>query len=96
MAIFNQAQRYGQIQLARRVGRSIPWLGAVLAVGAIGVAIRRKGFVGGTVDTALNAMPFVGGLKNAVEAVRGRDFIRDREIRRSVSPRWPEAGKASR
>jgi hypothetical protein len=31
-------------------------------------------------DSALNAIPFVGGLKNAVEVVRGRDFIRDREV----------------
>ena len=29
-------------------------------------------------DTALDFIPFVGGVKNAAEVVRGRDFIRDR------------------
>ena len=29
-------------------------------------------------DTALDFIPFVGGLKNAAEVARGRDFIRDR------------------
>jgi hypothetical protein len=33
---------------------------------------------GGAVDTALDFIPFVGGAKNAVEVVRGRDFIADR------------------
>ena len=59
--------------------RSIPWLGAVLAVAYVGTAIRRKGVVGGTMDSALNAIPFVGGMKLAAEMVRGRDFIRDRD-----------------
>ena len=59
--------------------RSVPWLGAVLAVAYVGTAIRRKGVVGGTMDSALNAIPFVGGMKLAAEMVRGRDFIRDRD-----------------
>jgi hypothetical protein len=46
---------------------------------ALGTAIRQKGFLGGSVDTALNAIPFVGGMKNAAEMIRGRDFIRDRQ-----------------
>jgi len=79
-----QAARYGQIRLAQRVGRSLPWIGAAIALVTLGSAIRRKGFVGGAVDTALNAVPFVGGFKNAAELYRGRDFIRDREIRKQV------------
>ena len=39
-------------------------------------------FVG--VDTALNAMPIVGAMKNVVEAVRGRDFIADRPAVRTL------------
>ena len=66
--------------MSTRLSRSIPWIGAAVAILAIGSAIRRKGFVGGTVDTALNAVPYVGGLKNLAEVVRGRDFIRDRKI----------------
>jgi len=78
MAIPQQAVRYGQRRLARRFARSIPWLGVAFALMAVGSAIRRKGLFGGTFDSALNAIPFVGGLKNAIEIARGRDFIRDR------------------
>ena len=49
-----------------------------VALVTVGQAIRRKGALGGSVDTALDFIPWVGGVKNAAEAVRGRDFIRDR------------------
>jgi hypothetical protein len=78
MSIQNAA-RFGQIRLARRVGRSLPWVGAAIALYALGTAIREKGLLGGSVDTALNAIPFVGGAKNAAEIIRGRDFIRNRQ-----------------
>ena len=78
MAIQQQALKYGQRRLLRRASRSLPWIGAAIALVTIGSAIRRKGLVGGTLDSALNAIPFVGGVKNACEVVRGRDFIRDR------------------
>ena len=79
MSIQN-ATRFGQIRLARRVGRSLPWVGAAIALYALGTAIRQKGLLGGSVDTALNAIPFVGGVKNAAEMIRGRDFIQDRRV----------------
>lgn len=53
----------------------MPWLGGLLALAAIGSAIRRKGLFRGSLDTALNFTPVVGTLKNVAEAVRGRDFI---------------------
>ena len=80
MSIRHQAVRYGQRRLTRRVSRSLPWVGAVIALATLGAAIRRKGFVGGTLDTALNAIPFIGGVKTVTEVARGRDFIRDRRI----------------
>lgn len=58
----------------------MPWLGGVVALVALGGAIRRKGVLGGTVDTALDMIPFVGGAKNLAELGRGRDFIRDKRI----------------
>jgi hypothetical protein len=58
-----------------RMGRVLPWIGVAFALVSIGAAIRRKGFVRGSVDSALNAMPVVGSLKAAAEMVRGRDFI---------------------
>jgi hypothetical protein len=78
MSITRQAVQYGQRRIARKMLRAMPWLGGVVAIAMVGAAIRRKGFIRGTVDTALDFIPYVGGLKNAAEAVRGRDFIRDR------------------
>jgi hypothetical protein len=80
MSMRAQAVRYGERRLKRRVARSLPWVGGLIALATIGGAIRRKGFFGGTVDSALNAIPWVGGMKNAAEVYRGRDFIRDKRL----------------
>jgi hypothetical protein len=64
--------------MARRLLRAAPWLGGILALATLGAAIRRKGTVRGTVDTALDFTPVVGGIKNVAEVMRGRDFIDDR------------------
>lgn len=53
----------------------MPWLGSAIAIATLGSAVRRKGWLGGTTDTALDLVPFVGGMKNLAEAARGRDFI---------------------
>ena len=71
-------KQYAGRKLTRRLYRSVPWIGGALALVTIGAAIRKKGFFGGTIDTALDMIPFVGGAKNLVEAGRGRDFIRDK------------------
>jgi hypothetical protein len=80
MSISTQASRYAQRRLAHRIGKSIPYFGAAIALLTLGAAVRRKGLFRGSVDTALNAIPFVGGVKNAAEVVRGRDFIRDKRV----------------
>ena len=80
MALAKQASQYARGRLLRRLSRSMPWIGAVVAIAAVGSAIRRKGFLGGAVDTALDAMPGIGAVKNAFEAVRGRDFIKDKSV----------------
>jgi hypothetical protein len=68
----------GRRKVARRVGRTLPWIGAAIAVAGLVSTIRRKGVIPGALDTALNAMPVVGSLKSTAEMIRGRDFIRDR------------------
>jgi hypothetical protein len=78
MTIRDQAMRYGQRRLRRRIARSIPWLGALVAIATLGGAIRRKGWFGGSVNTVLDAIPFLGGAKNVAEVYRGRDFIPDK------------------
>lgn len=78
MGIARQVSQYGSRRLTRRLYRSMPWLGGAIALFALGSAVRRKGLFGGTVDTALDFVPFVGGAKNLAEVARGRDFIRDK------------------
>ena len=80
MTLTKQVSQYARGRLVRRLSRSMPWIGAVVAIAAVGTAIRRKGFFGGALDTALDATPGVGALKNAVEAIRGRDFIKDKSV----------------
>ena len=91
MAIQHYALRYGQRRLLNRFGRSLPWLGATVALLTLGSTIRRKGLVCGTLDCALDATPFVGALKNIAETVRGRDFIAGRP-RENAGFRMQNAG----
>jgi hypothetical protein len=72
-----RAMIYGANRLARRLGISVPIVGAAVAAVLLGSAVRRKGLLGGTFDTALNAVPFVGAAKNLYEMLRG-DLIPDR------------------
>lgn len=69
--------RWSATRAARRLALSVPYAGAILAVIVLGATIRRKGVMGGVLDTALNATPFVGAAKNAFEFFRG-DLIPDR------------------
>jgi len=78
MAVVKQVKQYAAARLTRRLSRSVPWIGGLIALATIGSAIRRKGFFGGTVDTVLDFIPLVGCVKNFAEATRGRDFIRDK------------------
>ena len=77
MAIGRQVVQYGGARLARRLGRAVPVLGAVVALLTVRAAIRRKGFRRGVVDTALDATPVVGTAKAVYEMARG-DMIPDR------------------
>ncbi len=92
MAITKQLSRYAGRKLTRRLTRAIPWIGGAIALITLGSAIRRKGFVGGTVHTALDFIPFVGGAKTLAEAVRGRDFIPDRASARCRADRAHRTG----
>jgi hypothetical protein len=78
MGIRNQLSQYAQRRMTRRLYRSVPWIGGFIALVTIGRAMRRKGFLGGAVDTVLDFIPFVGAAKNMAEISRGRDFIPDR------------------
>jgi hypothetical protein len=78
MTIAHRIASWGGARLSRRVSRSLPWIGAGIALVTVASTMRRKGVISGALDTGLNAVPFVGAAKNAVEVFRGRDFFPDR------------------
>jgi hypothetical protein len=80
MGVTTQLQQYATRRATKRLYRAMPWIGSIVALATLGAAIRRKGLLGGTVSTALDFIPFVGGAKNLAEAARGRDFIRDKRV----------------
>jgi len=87
MAATKLLRQYATRTATRRLARAIPWIGGAIALVTLGSAIRRKGFLGGTVHTGLDFIPFVGTAKNLAEAVRGRDFIPDRIVPSNSSDR---------
>jgi hypothetical protein len=91
MTMTRRVASWGGARLSRRISRSLPWVGGVIALATVAATIRRKGVISGTLDTGLNAIPFVGATKNIIEMARGRDFFPDRfGIKpRYVPPRTP-------
>jgi hypothetical protein len=73
--------RWGAGRASRRLSRSLPWIGTVIAVATVASTMRKKGVISGALDTGLNAIPMVGLVKNTVELVRGRDFFPNRAPR---------------
>ena len=68
----------GGWQVAKRVAKMVPFGGTVIAVGLVGHDIKKKGFVKGVVNSGIDAIPFVGFTKNAVELFTG-DFFPDKK-----------------
>jgi len=67
----------GGWQVAKRAAKMLPFGGTVIAVGLVGHDIKKKGFVKGVVNSGIDAIPFVGFAKNAVELFTG-DFLPDK------------------
>jgi hypothetical protein len=82
----NRLVRWGGARLSRRLSRSVPVIGAVIAAATIVGTMRRKGLISGAFDTALNFIPFVGAAKNVAEYARGRDFFPDRQRPTTIHP----------
>ena len=80
MTIGNRLTRWGTARLSRRVSRSLPIVGAAIAAATVVTTMRRKGLIGGALDTGLNAIPGVGAAKNVIELARGKDFFPDRQL----------------
>jgi len=67
----------GGWQVAKRVAKMVPFGGTVIAVGLVGHDIKKKGFAKGVLNSGIDAIPFVGFTKNAVELFTG-DFFPDK------------------
>ena len=70
--------RWAALRGARRMSRSLPLAGALIALVTVWGTVRRKGLVRGSLDTGLNALPVLGALKLGAETLLGRDLLRDR------------------
>lgn len=71
----------GGWQVAKRAARAVPFGGTAVVIFLVGSDIKKKGVIKGLANSGLDAIPFVGLAKNAVELFRG-DFIPDKEKRK--------------
>lgn len=70
----------GGWQVAKRFAKTIPFGGTAVAIALVGADIKRKGVFKGIVNSGIDAIPFIGLAKNAVELVVG-DFIPDKQAK---------------
>ena len=68
----------GGWQVAKRIAKMVPFGGTVVAVVLVGSDIKSKGVGKGILNSGIDAIPFVGLAKNAVELFKG-DYIPDKE-----------------
>jgi hypothetical protein len=68
----------GGWKIAKRVAKSVPYVGTVMAIGLVGYDIKKKGVVNGVLNAGLDAIPFVGMGKNIVEFFTG-DLLPDKD-----------------
>ena len=73
-----KAAEAGGWMAARRVAKSVPYVGTVMAIGFVGYDIKKKGFVKGVINSGLDAIPFVGAGKNLIEFFTG-DLLPDKK-----------------
>jgi hypothetical protein len=64
-------------QLFKRGAKMLPFGGTVVAVILVGSDIKQKGLFNGVANSAIDAIPLVGLVKNGIEIVRGKDFLPD-------------------
>lgn len=80
------AKKVAVFGVTRRLLRSVPLLGPSLAAYAGYSNVKRKGWVRGGVDTALDLTPVVGSVKAVVELFRG-ELIEPADPALKPSPR---------
>ncbi len=80
--VFRRIIQAGSARLAVKAAKSIPLVGSAVAVGLVGYEVKKKGLIKGLVNTALDATPFVGFTKNAIELFTG-DWLPDKVSERA-------------
>jgi hypothetical protein len=93
MAVVRSVGRWAGMKAARRLSRTVPFAGTLIAVALAGQAVRRKGLVRGLLDTGLDALPFLGAMKAGVELITG-DLIGERPTRVAAAPTVEQASRA--
>jgi hypothetical protein len=78
MGVLRHIIRAGGYRIAMKAAKTVPLVGTAVAVGLIGYEIRKKGIARGLVNTALDATPVVGLIKNTIEIFTG-DWLADKE-----------------
>ncbi|MBO0719182.1 MAG: hypothetical protein J2P41_00030 [Blastocatellia bacterium] len=78
MGIVRRMIRAGSYRLAMRAAKIVPLVGMAVGISMIGYDIRKKGIYRGLVNTALDATPIVGLIKNTIEMFTG-DWLPDRK-----------------
>ena len=73
-----KAAEAGGWMAARRVAKSVPYLGTFMAIGFVGYDIKKKGVLKGVLNSGLDAIPFVGTGKNLIEFFTG-DLLPDKK-----------------
>lgn len=76
-SVLRRVVQAGGARLAVKAAKAIPMVGTVVAVGLVGYEVKKKGLLKGLVNTALDATPFVGFTKNAIEVFTG-DWLADK------------------
>jgi len=74
MGVVRRLSAWAAMRTARRLSRTFPIIGTVIAVAVVGQTIRRKGWKRGLLNATLDALPIVGTAKAGVELFRGDLF----------------------
>jgi len=70
--------RAGGMSLAKRLLKTIPFVGTGVALGLAGYEIKKKGLRNGIVHVGLDVIPIIGTAKSVVELFTG-DLIPDKD-----------------
>ncbi len=90
--LLRSVARAGGMRIVKKIGKALPVVGVAVTVGMVGYEVKKKGWLRGIVNTALDATPLVGTAKNVIEVFTG-DWLPDKEP--VSSPSVPKNQKVS-